>query len=404
VADVLPADNLLADSIHQPEELTIEWNSLAEPEPLSGDAGAFEIGYSAVTGDEQSPAIVDEEAPNTDRRIAELRERELESVDFYIAQGYTDIALDTLDLLQKQYGSHADIDARRARLKQGVVAEEAAPWDLEAPAPESTQSPLSPASPPSSSWNLAAETEPDVVVEPAFIALDPEPVAPRPEPTPVGKAFEPVSEPVMKVAETQVPAPAVVDAKSNAIHPGLAEVFEEFRVLEEGGTGDNGDYETHYNLGLAYKEMDLFEEALEEFQIAVGLAGPGDGTSRYLHCCNLLGHCFMQKGEPRLAVTWFNKGLKAPGHSEDEYQALRFDLGLAYEQMGNLERALEIFTEIYGVNISYRGVKEKVRDLQSRMKTNGAGSKKSKRNAGDVLPTMANPPEPRPRNHHQPRK
>ncbi len=152
------------------------------------------------------------------------------------------------------------------------------------------------------------------------------------------------------------------------IDPGLAEVFEEFRVSSEGdgNAAGNGDYETHYNLGLAYQEMDLFEEALEEFQIALSLIAPGDGTPRYLQCCNLLGHCFMQKGVPQLAVTWFNKGLNAPGTSEDERQALRFDLGAAYEQVGDLDRALEIFTEVYGINVSYRGVNERLRVLQAR--------------------------------------
>ena len=42
-------------------------------------------------------------------------------------------------------------------------------------------------------------------------------------------------------------------------------------------------------------------------------------------CCNMLGHCFIQKGMPEAAVLWFKKGLQAPGHTEDEYQALRYE-------------------------------------------------------------------------------
>jgi tetratricopeptide (TPR) repeat protein len=127
--------------------------------------------------------------------------------------------------------------------------------------------------------------------------------------------------------------------------------------------------------------MDLFEEALEEFQTALGLVAPGDGTPRYLQCCNLLGHCFLQKGVPQLAVTWFNKGLNAPGTSEDERQALRFDLGAAYEEVGDLERAIEIFTEVYGINVSYRGVNERLRVLQARAGgDNGKAAPDSKRN------------------------
>jgi lipopolysaccharide biosynthesis regulator YciM len=118
---------------------------------------------------------------------------------------------------------------------------------------------------------------------------------------------------------------------------------------------------------LAYQEMDLFEEALEEFQTAISMVAPGDGTPRYLQCCNLLGHCFMQKGVPQLAVKWFMKGLAAPNTSDDERQALRFDLAAAYERAGDLDRARDLFTEIYGVNVSYRGVNERLKALEMRM-------------------------------------
>ena len=80
----------------------------------------------------------------------------------------------------------------------------------------------------------------------------------------------------------------------------------------------------------------------------------------------MLGHCFLQKGLPRQAVSWFKKGLAAPGHSEDEYQALRYDLGATYEEMGNLDEAIEAFSEVYGVDVSYRGVAERLQQLQAR--------------------------------------
>jgi len=111
--------------------------------------------------------------------------------------------------------------------------------------------------------------------------------------------------------------------------------------------------------------MELLDEAVEEFQAAAALTGPRDGTPRYLQCCNMLGHCFMRKEMPRLAVMWFKKGLEAPGHTEDEYQALRYDLGTAYEQMGELDNAIDVFTEVYGIDISYRGVADKLRELQA---------------------------------------
>ena len=93
-----------------PEEFTIEWNSLADSsqvaEPAAGGfASGLEIGYEAITGEQTSSEWSSADQPivaDIDPRIAEIRSRELESVDFYISQGYVEIALDTLDLLEKQ--------------------------------------------------------------------------------------------------------------------------------------------------------------------------------------------------------------------------------------------------------------------------------------------------------------
>ena len=119
-------------------------------------------------------------------------------------------------------------------------------------------------------------------------------------------------------------------------------------------------------MGLAYREMELLDQAVEEFQKAAALAPAGDGTPRYLNCCNMLGHCFMRKGVPRAAAIWFRKGLDSPGQTDDEYQALRFELATAYEQMGDLDSAINTFTEVYGRDVSYRGVADRLRELQAR--------------------------------------
>lgn len=272
---------------------------------------AFEVTSAEVAMPGESQADVPDDDAN---RSATIRAQELESVDFYIAQGYVDIAVDTLDLLERQFGSHPDIELRRRRLN-------GEPEDPTANVAESV----------STDSFAAFETgDPSVIVS---------------------------------LPANQMEPPVAVQI----IHPDLAEIFEEYRESAEAESNGNGDYETHYNLGLAYQEMDLFEEALEEFQIAVGLVSPDDGTQRYLQCCNLLGHCFLKKNVPQLAIKWLSRGLEAPNTSDDQRQALRFDLAAAYEQAGELNRAMDIFTEIYGVNVSYRGVNERLRSLQSRI-------------------------------------
>jgi tetratricopeptide (TPR) repeat protein len=82
----------------------------------------------------------------------------------------------------------------------------------------------------------------------------------------------------------------------------------------------------------------------------------------------MLGHCFMRKKLLDAAIMWFKKGLAAPGHSEDEYQALRYELAEAYEQQGRVKEAQKLYTEIYGIDVSYREVAEKLKELSSKKK------------------------------------
>ena len=68
----------------------------------------------------------------------------------------------------------------------------------------------------------------------------------------------------------------------------------------------------------------------------------------------MLGICFIEKGMPKLAVKWFEKGLQAQGRTEAEYLGLRYDLASALEASGENARALEIFTELYGQDAGFR--------------------------------------------------
>ena len=274
--------------------------------------GSFE-GASAVETTELDPA-----------RTGIAMQQELESVDFYISQGYMDIALDTLEILERQFGSNPEIHARRQKLNQagaGAAAEQQFVTGVETTEPGS---------------------EPAAEFAFAEVEATPETTAPV----------------VEAVVEPQV---------AKGIDSGLAEIFEEFRLEAEGDhAASNEDFETHYNMATAYKEMDLLDEAIREFQTAANLARPEDGTPRFFQCCNMLGHCFVQKGMPRAAVLWFKKGIDTPGRSSEEYKALQYELGSAYELMNDLQRALGAFTEVYGVDVGYRDIGDRISELQNR--------------------------------------
>ena len=143
--------------------------------------------------------------------------------------------------------------------------------------------------------------------------------------------------------------------------PGLDQIFKEFRKGVEKQLGAE-DYDTRYNLGIAYKEMGLTDEAIAEFQLAA------KDEVRGLECCSMLGLCFMEKGMPHIAIKWFSKGLGLPGRRVEEYQGLRYDLAQAHQAASEPERALELYMEVYKDNARFRDVKDRVRELQATRK------------------------------------
>ena len=133
--------------------------------------------------------------------------------------------------------------------------------------------------------------------------------------------------------------------------------------LDEVETVDDSDYDTHYHTAVAYQEMGLLDEAIKEFQEAVGLVQPNDPTRRFFHCANLLGHCFMQKSMPNLALTWYQRALETPGLSDEEKQGIWYELATAYEADGDMENAGRYFEQVYAENIDFRDVSERVRNM-----------------------------------------
>jgi tetratricopeptide (TPR) repeat protein len=144
----------------------------------------------------------------------------------------------------------------------------------------------------------------------------------------------------------------------------LQEIFDELKE-QTGDLKPLMDFETHYSLGLAYKDMDLLDEAISEFQMAFRTAGITDLEGDCINCCNMLGVCFKRKQMLKVAVMWFDRGLKIDNRTEDEYQALRYEIGLCQEEMGDIDKAIETFTEVYGIDVNYRKVSDKIKQLRA---------------------------------------
>ncbi len=159
---------------------------------------------------------------------------------------------------------------------------------------------------------------------------------------------------------TSSPVPQVSAESLNQ----LSEVFQEFRAeLGELGEEDE-DLETHYNLGIAYREMGLLDEAIGEFQKVAKAVQKGKPFRYTMNCSTMLGLCFMDKGEPKIASIWYQRALEVPDLEQEAVLALRYDLAMALENAGESKQALDSFQQVYAVNIDYRDVADRIAELQ----------------------------------------
>jgi len=154
-------------------------------------------------------------------------------------------------------------------------------------------------------------------------------------------------------------APALPSANDSSNGP-LGDLFEEFRAELGELNKDDEDLETHYNLGIAYREMGLLEEAISEFQKVAQSADKGPAFRYAMQCSTLLGLAFMEKGQPAIAAIWYERALKTPGLDQESILALRYDLGVAQELAGEHKAAFNSFSQVYAMNIDYRDVSERI--------------------------------------------
>jgi len=146
----------------------------------------------------------------------------------------------------------------------------------------------------------------------------------------------------------------------------LAEMFGELRQdLESDVAAADEDPETHYNLGIAFREMGLLDEAIGELQKACQSFDRGHPFPQIMQTYTWLAQCFLEKGIPEAALRWYEKALRVPTIDGETRTALSYELASAYESAGDKSSALKHFMEVYGSNIDYRDVAERIKALKS---------------------------------------
>jgi len=126
------------------------------------------------------------------------------------------------------------------------------------------------------------------------------------------------------------------------------------------------DCQIHLQLGLAFMEQGLIDEAIEEFNQA------SKDKNLTLECLTLISHCYRLKSNVEEAERWLNRAIKLVQPGTDQSFALLFDLGLTYEQAGEYEKALLAYRDIQSWNPAYRSVTDKIIRLSSMTGTSGS--------------------------------
>jgi tetratricopeptide (TPR) repeat protein len=163
-------------------------------------------------------------------------------------------------------------------------------------------------------------------------------------------------------------APAAAKASPFGEEAGvdLAEMFGELKQdLEADVASADEDPETHYNLGIAFREMGLLDEAIGELQKTCQAVDRGHPFPQIMQTYTWLAQCFLDKGVPEAAVRWYEKALAVPTIDGEARVALNYELAAAHEAAGNKPAALKHFLEVYGSNIDYRDVAERIKALKS---------------------------------------
>jgi tetratricopeptide (TPR) repeat protein len=120
------------------------------------------------------------------------------------------------------------------------------------------------------------------------------------------------------------------------------------------------DSEMHYHLGIAYKEMELFEYAISEFELAAS------NPSIKFDCHIMLGSCFLEKGDNAQAIQLFKEAAQIKGLTKEKLVRLHFNLGLAYEANGMVSEAIDTFKFVLKLDHSFSEAEKKLEKLAER--------------------------------------
>ena len=320
---------------------------LLEPETLEPEAPAVVEPLLP----EETPAAPGEVEAVFAPPVTQPPAEELAELDFCLDQGMVVDAAERLQTLEGRFPGDPELAARRVRLEGGRAGAETPRAALHDLLSDDLDSVLD--------AELGRALTEDMVRESPGAAPPPMPAPPAGAPVVDDSGLFSDEQEFFNFADelhTELRKEEVAPAEEGR-EVSLEEIFRDFKKGVEQQLSPE-DYETHYNLGIAYKEMGLTDEAIGEFQLAA------KDPLHAVECCAMLGLCFLEKGLPQLAVKWYRKGLDTIGIRDDDRLGLQYALAGILEQIGDHEGAYRTYLEIYGANAHYSDVAERIKVLR----------------------------------------
>jgi len=189
-----------------------------------------------------------------------------------------------------------------------------------------------------------------------------EDAAPSPGEAPVD--IDDLGEPMPTDDEEYVTVPPPM--RGGAAHPpGAAGPTRPVVLLEK--PIEDSDADTHYDLGLAYKEMGLFDEAIKAFQKVLSVSG------REVQCHLMIGLCHKEQGNLSEAINQFKAGLYVDPITLAEKFGLYYEIGNAYEELEDPQEALYYYEMVLKKDPGYRDVGQRVQSIRTASGGNGTG-------------------------------
>lgn len=311
--------------------------------PTPADDSALPTELQALLDETEVEPEAAEAAREPDRAMAD----DVAEAEFYLSQGMVEEARAVHHRMWARDSQHPAVGALAEQIERAGTA-------VAGPVAATAEAAVAPEVP---SVAEPAEAERISVAASEVSAQDSSPqfsvTSEAPAETPAG--FVNLGAELDQELEGGEPAPAV--PPSGPVVDGL------LRELQKGVREqlDEKDYETHYNLGIAYKEMELYDEAIQEFRLTAREA------KRALECADLMGLCYLAKGQPEQAIQDLQIGLAIEGYPADAYHALRYDLGTAFEAVGDLPRALEQLEILQAQGARFLDVRTRIETLRARL-------------------------------------